>query len=650
MVFDVRKMFSLLRPLHTPGIGVSTVFDGERIPESARLILFCCCDQVYYDRYVFPLLLSVDRHSPGVHIHVHVVNPSPVLKKGFERMGEMLLHTSTTLSTEVYDFKGMSQEFRRTYYASVRFVRLAELCKARMVPVLAIDVDAVVMRSVLSIRKAARDGDVSLRLRLHRSEAHLKTAAGAVYLAPTAGARKFISRVAQRIETSLHQALSDPTASPWYIDQVALTEAYETLQDDVTFINMPKSYCDWDMRDGSAVWTAKGDLKTNSEKFLDIQDRILKRLPIARAELVDKCPERKLKWGIFLPKLDIQWKEPAIGTQPRLVDADSDTARLRLYWRQFADILAQTLVQHGEVAEIIELPAWEITRERVEVSNHDVALVPHQCLEQFGEGEKPCFFYMQVFCQWLFTVDRLGWSAASSRYPCAVSQQTYHDNGLVALYRQALLGVNGSKFSQPSSQSRESLVCGGQIPEGGYVLFPCQIPHDLAVTQFSDVDVLQLVKNLVRWANKRKISLVVKPHPANPKAMQSIKPLLKGKSVYWADQASVHDLIEHSDAIFTINSGVGFEAMLHGKPVVAFGRVDYDAAVIRGGWKTMNELDAAWRNAQALPPQVIQDRYGRFLSWFTREYAVDLALDADLGGRFRRLVIELRNQVNEGQV
>ena len=39
--------------------------------------------------------------------------------------------------------------------------------------------------------------------------------------------------------------------------------------------------------------------------------------------------------------------------------------------------------------------------------------------------------------------------------------------------------------------------------------------------------------------------------------------------------ASIHQLIEPALAVFTVNSGVGSEALLHLKPVYLFGRADY---------------------------------------------------------------------------
>ena len=42
--------------------------------------------------------------------------------------------------------------------------------------------------------------------------------------------------------------------------------------------------------------------------------------------------------------------------------------------------------------------------------------------------------------------------------------------------------------------------------------------------------------------------------------------------------ASVHDLIAGAKYVFTVNSGVGLEALLHGRPVVITGECDYSYA------------------------------------------------------------------------
>lgn len=40
-------------------------------------------------------------------------------------------------------------------------------------------------------------------------------------------------------------------------------------------------------------------------------------------------------------------------------------------------------------------------------------------------------------------------------------------------------------------------------------------------------------------------------------------------------EGSIHDLIENAAGVVTVNSGVGFESLLHEKPVITFGKTDY---------------------------------------------------------------------------
>ena len=54
----------------------------------------------------------------------------------------------------------------------------------------------------------------------------------------------------------------------------------------------------------------------------------------------------------------------------------------------------------------------------------------------------------------------------------------------------------------------------------------------------------------------------------------------------WIDNISIHSLIKKSQAVFTVNSGVGIESILHLKKVYTFGFADYasiSTKIIYGG-------------------------------------------------------------------
>ena len=70
--------------------------------------------------------------------------------------------------------------------------------------------------------------------------------------------------------------------------------------------------------------------------------------------------------------------------------------------------------------------------------------------------------------------------------------------------------------------------------------------------------------------------------------------------MYWSD-ASIHDLINHAKAVYTINSGVGFEAMFYNKPIVTFGRIEYDAVTIHA---SLDNLSEVWHRVKRTIDQV----------------------------------------------
>ena len=101
------------------------------------------------------------------------------------------------------------------------------------------------------------------------------------------------------------------------------------------------------------------------------------------------------------------------------------------------------------------------------------------------------------------------------------------------------------------------------------------------------MNVEQALSTTIRFAQMSGQKLIIKGHPANHAAMHSLKRVYvnemfesmnKGQPPLcaWIDNANIHTLLSHSKAVFTVNSGVGFEAILHQKPVFTFGRADYD--------------------------------------------------------------------------
>jgi capsule polysaccharide export protein KpsC/LpsZ len=87
---------------------------------------------------------------------------------------------------------------------------------------------------------------------------------------------------------------------------------------------------------------------------------------------------------------------------------------------------------------------------------------------------------------------------------------------------------------------------------------------------------LKFIKKIIKIISLKNIPLVIKQHPkCNNDELKNLlnKYCKKGKIILY--NGSIHDAISKATTIYTINSGVGFEALLHLKPVITFGKSDY---------------------------------------------------------------------------
>lgn len=346
---------------------------------------------------------------------------------------------------------------------------------------------------------------------------------------------------------------------------------------------------------------------------------------------------------ILLPQLNIPWKKPrGYDKDPYKFRQEVPSGGVRVYWRKFAEMLQRACTECASSVELVELEAWLISPEYVDSLNADLVFVPHRCNLDFQGCNTKVFFYMQVICKWLFTVDRGGWSASSSVYPVDIKALPRATEGKFEEYRTRLLSGNNSKFDQAESRSRLSLILRQDIPLSNYIFFPCQIPTDQSIRYFSSVDEVELVKELVEWANFNKKHVVFKEHPVNKKSMLPLRELVTGPYVRWSD-ASIHDLIEYSRGVMTINSGVGFESLLHRKPVATFGRVEYDCVTHAAD---LADIDAVDKYFKRWDWQASKSDYYSFMAWFVSTYAYDLEDGGSLNQRLHIMLGKIMKECN----
>jgi hypothetical protein len=282
--------------------------------------------------------------------------------------------------------------------------------------------------------------------------------------------------------------------------------------------------------------------------------------------------------------------------------------------------------------EVIEWPAWKIQPAAVDRLGFQLAFIPHRCHLDYSEtGSTSIRYFMQEYFRWVFVVDPQGWSAASAVYPLAVESLQPEQAGAFDAYRRKLRqGRLESKFDQHRNVSRLQLIASGQIPFGKYIFFPLQIPHDKSIQYFSDYTEVDVVRTVLEWSTRTGVAVVFKPHPVNKKSMASFAEMAKSANAYWST-AHVQDLIKHATGVFTINSGVGFEALLQLKPVVTFGRAEYDCVCFKGN---LENIADAWRYCLETPHSQLEHRYRVFVDWFLSSHAIDLSRPEQMSRRF----------------
>jgi len=605
----------------------------------APLLVLTACDSAYVG-HAIALARSMDAFSGAHHLMIHVVNPDEGDIARLELLANSMQSVTLHISTEQVELPVAASS--RAYYASARFIRMAELLGGgEPVPLLALDADALAVGPLTLDFSDKPEAEICLRRRDLKGpvEDHLRIAAGAVWVRNTPRVQKFMDGVASDLLAEFASGKGE-----WFVDQLVLLKHVLAETGDAQVRNLKSKFSDWSMLDDAVFWTGKGDRKYLDVRYLLLREafdedatrrdtarllhaRLNSRIPAERQGDVGRklrqslAHSRRPRVAIFLPRLDLPWKQSGMRVDGRAPIPSADTVELRLWWKQFAMELARTLTDRGVTPVLVEIPAWEITPERIDGEDVDLAFVPHRCELDFGPTQTVRRFYMQEYFRHVFVLDRNGWSAASSVYPVDANALSPAVLGAWDHYCEAFRnGTLRSKFAQEKPSSRLDLRARGEIPSSPFIFYPLQVPHDQSIRYFSDVDqnrALELVHDL---AVRTGLSLVLKEHPANRASMKTYRERYRAPFITWSE-AHIHDLLRHASGVVTINSGVGFEALLAGKPIVCLGRAEYDTSVHRAG---PDDLYEAWNAAISEPDDVRLRRYGRFVDWFLGRHAVDL--------------------------
>jgi len=235
-----------------------------------KFFVYAAADTLYFDVHAKPLINSILTNTPDIGCHIHIYNPRQDQIDFCNRPGVSC--TYETLSSENFDpvtrywtsrnnfsndrqrqmFKKgqtlgtieLSKLIKQTYYACVRFIRLAELLQPGQ-RCLALDVDGLVRKP---FTQDLGDADFYL-YRKPKDGTHL---AGALLFNGKPGSHNFL----QQYANDLRKNISEDELY-WFLDQLILDQHVPNHNVGL----LPMSYIDWAMRDDSSIWSAKGKRK-----------------------------------------------------------------------------------------------------------------------------------------------------------------------------------------------------------------------------------------------------------------------------------------------------------------------------------------------------------------------------------------------------
>ncbi|MEO5930684.1 MAG: hypothetical protein ABIR47_12180 [Candidatus Kapaibacterium sp.] len=306
----------------------------------------------------------------------------------------------------------------------------------------------------------------------------------------------------------------------------------------------------------------------------------------------------------------------------------ADVARIGAHreWLTFEELMIDCLRELGH-GLVLQTYHPDIPEDR---EGAEFAIYAHVTRRDL-EGD---LFYKQMHLRELFTIDRLGWGAdhsASQRMPDLGSVDPEAAREFALRLRESFIATGHSKHPQPP------VMAGTRYP-ADYIFVPIQRPNDYVSVHHSPISVPDFIRMISAWGNSAGRNIVFKLHPDNrfdPEVIAVARECAAEYEHVYLMDGNVHDLVANAIGIFTINSGVGFESLIHGRPVATFGNCDYRWATCNATRETIDpalgyllnfsdaDRDHQWRfvyhywhhHGYSIAPEYLSDSRGRLLKY-----------------------------------
>lgn len=177
-----------------------------------------------------------------------------------------------------------------------------------------------------------------------------------------------------------------------------------------------------------------------------------------------------------------------------------------------------------------------------------------------------------------------------------------------------------TKYAQPLNESK--------LPDK-FVLVSLQVAND-TVNALADISTYDLARNVLSAYRGTEYSVIIKPHPRDAKFRIHMVGVQHKNNIV---RNSINYLIPRASAVYTVNSGVGFESLLYGKPVFSSGHSDYHWVTerVRSYEDILNKKECF---------DVDRDKVIKFLYYYLSEYVMTYYDKEQIRRKIKRIIGE----------
>lgn len=279
-----------------------------------------------------------------------------------------------------------------------------------------------------------------------------------------------------------------------------------------------------------------------------------------------------------------------------------------LHQRLYASILS-ALAELDVMIHPVWLPRGADIAPR-DTRGYDLVLSYHS----YGKADSRLLRCKESYIPSYYTMDDMGY-ACFSRLSCHPhefsSEITRQDPAVASAYvrqlSERLRRENCSKYSQPPLEEHTLQ---------GYIFVPLQVQSD-PVSQKVLLKTSQAIEVIVSAASARGLRTIIKRHPRCKSASISklLQELENNPSVD-ISTTSIHALIAKAECVVGANSGVLFEALIQGKPVISYGASEFARITQR-----VTSYEGLF-DAVSAPQPVDREYREKFIYWYLEKHCI----------------------------